>query len=223
MKTKIFVLSQLFACIAGFSQVDCATVSISPNVVYLDQDLDSAAFIAVEYTGSTDVSYSLCSFIFDDTSNINITDTAVTNGVDGSFIFEPFDGYEVTYNNPDIPPGTVVNAQFHIYHGALGDPNAASIDCYVPITFVINANLNVDAPEFTQLLIYPNPSAGELWLDNSFGDYDVSLYDTTGRLMHKTHCTEKKSQLDVSQLSPGMYSLLIVKDGNSAAKKFLKY
>jgi len=130
------VVLLLFCAINTSAQSVCDSVSISPDTVHINQLTDQAAFIDVIYTGQNDVSYAICAFIFTDSSNMDINDLAVTNGLAGPFTFSPDGGYDIIYNNPSIPPNTIVNGFFYIYNNGISSP---AIDCLLPVTFIVNS------------------------------------------------------------------------------------
>ncbi len=57
--------------------------------------------------------------------------------------------------------------------------------------------------------VYPNPTNGELFLENVSTDMNIRLYDRTGRTVISKRAGENLVKLDVSDLPQGMYFLHI--------------
>jgi beta-glucanase (GH16 family) len=74
----------------------------------------------------------------------------------------------------------------------------------------------------TDLAIYPNPIDGEINIlsTNSFAGGQVKVLDAMGREVLSTSLTSDK--INVSNLSSGVYTLMISSDGTSAVKRFVK-
>lgn len=63
--------------------------------------------------------------------------------------------------------------------------------------------------------IYPNPTDGILHIEiNNLGNtaYSISVIDVMGRTVHRSQASEKKVQLNLSELGSGVYYLLIGND-----------
>lgn len=73
--------------------------------------------------------------------------------------------------------------------------------------------------------LYPNPTIGELtidWLNDE--DVDATIVSTLGQIVKKYRFpSNTKVKLDVSELSPGFYSLVIKNKSNQTlSQKFVK-
>jgi hypothetical protein len=212
------ILLFLFA-IKTSAQSVCDSVSISPDTVYINQLTDVAAFVDVIYTGQNDISYSTCSFIFPDSSNIDINYFAVSNGIAGPFVFSAPNGYQIVYNNPAIPANTIVNAFFHIYHDANPFP---AIDCQLPVTFIINSTTGLSEPVNTnRFSFFPNPVNRFLTIESTPGETELSIYDLPGKKLFSTVLRESKTTVDLSFLSRGIYMITTEKKNYKASKKLV--
>ena len=70
--------------------------------------------------------------------------------------------------------------------------------------------------------IYPNPVTSELKLSNisALQGGVVQIIDVTGHVVQSVNLTA--NSLDVSKLSPGVYTLVFTRDGNRITKRFVK-
>jgi hypothetical protein len=219
-KKLLSVLLFFLFAIKTSAQTVCDSVFISPDTVYINELTDVAAFVDVIYTGQNDVSYSTCSFIFPDSSNIDINYFAVSNGVAGPFVFSAPNGYQIIYNNPAIPPNTIVNAFFHIYHDAIPFP---AIDCQLPVTFIINSTTGLaeQPANTTRFNFFPNPASSLLTIEGASGETELSIYDLPGKKLFSTVLRESKTTLDLSFLSKGIYIITTEKNNYKEAKKLV--
>ena len=72
--------------------------------------------------------------------------------------------------------------------------------------------------------IYPNPSNDLLTITGNPGSYRVDVIDLTGSVIITTEITTDRFQLDVSNLSQGVYLLRVIDSENGCTEilKFLK-
>ena len=87
---------------------------------------------------------------------------------------------------------------------------------------ILNGNVSVPSLEETSLLIYPNPTSGNLNVFGLSGEGEsirISVYDNLGRLVFNEKRTAK-TELDVnlSELTNGMYQL-VLNQGQSNIRK----
>lgn len=203
-----------------YSQSICDSVYISPNIVYLNQLEDTAAYVELTFTGESDISYSFISFIFPDSNYIDINEFAITNGVSGPFTYVPFGGYPIIYNNPNIPSNTIVNAQMHIYHGGKPSP---TIDCYMPVTFIINSTTGInESHNNVQFQLFPNPVNNFLFIEGGISGVELSIYDLVGRKVLGRTLTSSSSFIDIAKFSEGIYIVVMKNNNISMTRKILK-
>ena len=89
--------------------------------------------------------------------------------------------------------------------------------CYSTLSVEKNKNLNT----FT---LYPNPVRGELLVeqDNS-SSYTLSIYNLSGKLVYKYYnLSESVEKLNVSNVKPGLYFVVINQNNFLITDKFLK-
>ena len=71
--------------------------------------------------------------------------------------------------------------------------------------------------------VYPNPSEGEVFVqqDDFSGDVTLKVYDLTGKLQKSAILIESLSRVDLSTLSKGTYLVALEKNGNVKTKKLI--
>ncbi len=72
--------------------------------------------------------------------------------------------------------------------------------------------------------IYPNPSTDNLniQLPTGISKAEVKLFDLTGKLLKSINITSAKNEIDVKNLSAGMYLLKMNADGKTGLQRFIK-
>lgn len=72
--------------------------------------------------------------------------------------------------------------------------------------------------------IYPNPASGLLTVEYPLSQSRalISIYDMSGRVIHKEYTKTKKTQLQIGALKVGIYTLTVFDGANTASKKFVK-
>ncbi len=73
------------------------------------------------------------------------------------------------------------------------------------------------------LSVYPNPANQSITIDNASGEItNISVHDITGRLVKQSTVNTAVTQLDVSALPIGVYTVLAnLRDGNSSIQKLV--
>lgn len=77
---------------------------------------------------------------------------------------------------------------------------------------------DVENVEFTNLLVYPNPTNGLLNISDNISD--VVVYDIAGRKVYSQNVVD--STIDLSHLDSGNYLVVVKKDGNLIKSKIIK-
>lgn len=207
MLKKLLIPLALLLFNYGGAQTICDSVSIAPDTFYITQGTDTVVFDTLTFTGQSDISYSTCYFHFPDTSYITINEIAVSNGISGPFTFTKWDGYKIIYKNPTIPPGTIVNGFYKVYHNAIPNP---AIDCSLPVTFIINSVTEIPQHNAVQdITIYPNPATDliSINLPSNYSNPQLSIYNLTGQLLSQKPITS--TQIPITELRNGMYIFVI--------------
>lgn len=71
-----------------------------------------------------------------------------------------------------------------------------------------------------RLYIYPNPVRNTLFIGGVLNAFNVKVYSSVGQLVM---AVSNQTQLDVHQLSNGIYYLLLEEDGETVNRSFVKY
>lgn len=218
IKNFLLLFPLLFSSVT-YSQSICDSVYVTPEIVYINQLKDTTAYIEFTFTGESDISYSAIWFEFPDSSNIDINQMAITNGISGPFTYSY--NYTVIYNNLNIPPNTIVNALVRVYHGGIPEP---TIDCTLPLTFIVNSTTGITNSNTTnnnfKFNIFPNPANNFLFFESDVSNYELSIYDLSGRRVLNRTLTNASSFIDISKLSEGIY-ILVMKNNNAIGNNAL--
>ncbi|MEN0003156.1 MAG: PKD domain-containing protein [Bacteroidota bacterium] len=71
----------------------------------------------------------------------------------------------------------------------------------------------------SEVLVFPNPTSGVLWLENLAGVETIQLLDISGRPLQQVEVLQDKQQLDLTNLSSGIYLVVLrSKQGNRLFK-----
>lgn len=95
--------------------------------------------------------------------------------------------------------------------------NAMLSSCYSTLSVEKNKNLNT----FT---LYPNPVRGELLVEqDNLSSYTLSIYNLSGKLVYKYYnLSESVEKLNISNVKPGLYFVVINQNNFLITDKFLK-
>jgi len=117
----------------------------------------------------------------------------------------------------DAIPNSAISSPVTVA-AAVGSNEFWNDDIYLP-----GATINVgpqgifNAPETEQLSIYPNPSNGLFGLDLKDTEFtnsaEIIVFDNTGRKVYQSMVQNNKMQIDLSNVSTGIY-MLQVREGN---------
>jgi hypothetical protein len=150
-------------------------------------------------------------------------------------IFAPIGGILGSNNNmientrclPDMYDTTIIRCYTYNYwsftyneYGLLetetfyNRPTPSSLIKYKQICDIITTP-NIEFTE--QILIYPNPTIGQLRITNFELGKNIEIYDITGRMVYQTNkpTNQQTTTIDISHLQAGIY---ILKVGNEIAK-----
>lgn len=141
------------------------------------------------------------SFIFED---IMLPDSNVNEPASNGFIL-----YSIGVK-PNLPMGTVVENTAYIYFD-MNPPVITNTKVHTFDTLTLTNSL-AELDDFRNILIYPNPFDGSLTIrmEDMHSPYRVEVYDLAGRCRYRSLTTsEKQVQLDLQQLSKGLYLIEI--------------
>jgi len=101
-------------------------------------------------------------------------------------------------------------------------------DGYVVTNFEIETDgvLGSDDIFSNSFSVYPNPASEVVVIQSNevFSDFEITLYDMNGRLLYSetNAANSNRLQLDVSELSSGMYLLRINSEEKTTVKQLVK-
>ncbi len=216
MKRILALLLFVPVCFSN-AQTICDSVTVTPDTAYIYQLTDISITMTLTFTGQQDISYSYLFFEFPDSSNMDINVMAVTNGIPGPFVF--VHEYDIIYNNPAIPPNTIVNCSFRVFHPGIPDP---TIDCYKPVTFIINSSTGISSPLCPllsdRISVFPNPFNDLINIKANENELmEIILYDVLTRKIFNQSFTNSIS-LNTEQFANGIY-IYEIRNKNGVIKK----
>ncbi|HXR80329.1 MAG TPA: T9SS type A sorting domain-containing protein, partial [Saprospiraceae bacterium] len=86
---------------------------------------------------------------------------------------------------------------------------------YYPFQTALDAE-----PLASNFTIYPNPASSYVMIPAS---ESWAMYSSTGMVVMKSHRVDPYSQsIDVSQLIPGIYSIVVLYENRTSVEQFLK-
>lgn len=159
------------------------------------QLLDSSAFVTSRLTGN------VAEFIF---PNINLH-----SGGHGNILIK-------VKSKNTLVEGDSVSKRANIYF----DYNAP-IDTNLENT-IFQALSNPDTPLDESILVYPNPTKGNVNINCNTNIKSVQLFDVQGRLLQAEMVNENQTAIDMSAQSNGVYFLKIISDKGIGVKKIVR-
>ena len=91
--------------------------------------------------------------------------------------------------------------------------------CPKVVTFEVKSSAGLGSLSEIGFSIYPNPSNGEFTI-NGFDDYEIAIHDLSGKVIYSAK-VNNTAEIDLNNLSDGLYMLRIIKDGNSYLSKLI--
>jgi hypothetical protein len=207
----------------GVAQTHCDSMYAKPDTFYIAQASDTAIKIAFVYEGNEDLSYAPLSFYFPDSSLMQIKDGAVTPGISGPMEYSFHKGYRLTYNQPNIPPNTQVDAYFRVTKWLFSSQQP--LECDLPVTFVINSPVGKEKlPLAEHPSLFPNPANEQLVVQssNKQGFDRIRLYDKLGKFYIVHEHTSSTAMIDLSGLAAGTYFLVLEQNNMTITRKVVK-
>jgi hypothetical protein len=95
-----------------------------------------------------------------------------------------------------------------------------SANTSVTIKVDADSSLGVNDQNITNISIYPNPVVNKLFIQGLLDVSETSIYDVLGKLVLSQTISK---EIDVKQLSKGVYILKIIDGQKETVRKFIKY
>jgi len=127
------------------------------------------------------------------------------------------------WNSVDIPKssftGMVWDKLYQLKFDGTSGTNPS--DVYIDnIYFWKAATAGLDEPSLNSIKMHPNPAIGIVKFSTTLGDaLSVSVFDLLGKQVIPVQTI--KSELNISELNPGMYFVNMVQGASSVTKKLL--
>lgn len=123
-----------------------------------------------------------------------------------------------TLNVGKLPVGTYI-VNFTGYLSNRNDSCVRTISKYISDTFKVSETNGINYLPENKFTISPNPATTSLYITTTEKNYQVEIYDLTGRTYPTTL---SKDQIDISTLTAGIYLLRLKTEKGSIIKKFVK-
>lgn len=127
-----------------------------------------------------------------------------------------------TNGNADFLYGTNSNISYVVsatgYNSENGTLNLGTVD-YTEYV-VLENNININEVEQSQINLYPNPAND--FVSVSANDlYKISVYDITGKVIKVVQMSSNIQNIDLSQLTQGIYTFVFENNSNIEVKKVI--
>lgn len=136
----------------------------------------------------------------------------------------------VSYPYPASDLLNITNSSFgpifyyYFYDWKVQDVFDTCYSAIVPLTVnVQEINTSIISPNNNAgLSIYPNPASSFINIkNNNGGEFNIDLYDMSGRLLLEEKSKQTITILDISKLASGIYSVYMTKDGQKTNTKLV--
>lgn len=165
-----------------------------------------------------------------DSANQGEQVTSLITAVDSRFtLSSPSVSLSFTGNPSEVIDASIVNvlndSQLEAVFNIPADASAGSWDVHVDDMvliegFTVNLLSGIGDPLETLVQTFPNPASHLFFIENAAGA-DVTVFNTMGKNIVAQKITSEMQAIDISQLSPGIYIVRIMMNGNDRVEKLL--
>lgn len=223
--------------------IDANTATLKPNRV---NDLDpfwqtgnlfgnktmDASFFVNNNTTLVNTPFTFTGEVVSNNLDAEYAEKAFIRIFDGSFNLlreittdlTPGANFTLFYDNSEGAAGVNVQYGFNLV-GRNANPTPAFDAGYDALGSVVitQATLSLGDFEKESFAIFPNPAQNLVNIQNNQKNIEeIQLYDLTGRLLVNVRPESAFSQLNLSNLTNGLYLLKVTSDGKSVTKKIVK-
>lgn len=210
------------ACHSGGSSGVSAT--ISSNIPAEGYSLNTDYTITVNKSSSAAGGFQL---VAENSSNSKVGSFTAGSGSRVS-------GNRITHNNPNNSSWTFTwkspstdQGNIRFYSSVVianGDGSNGSADKAINISTNGASVLGVSEAKRLDFEMYPNPGSEKLTIQLPSGSDNakIEFYDAIGRLAMSQKITSSKKEINVNQLSKGIYILKVLSDNKIGSQKFIK-
>ena len=82
---------------------------------------------------------------------------------------------------------------------------------------------SVDSSDFETFKMYPNPINGNTLYFKTTKDININIYNALGQIVKSENISENKNNIDISNLSKGIFIIKINFGSTNISKKLIKY
>ena len=82
---------------------------------------------------------------------------------------------------------------------------------------------SVDSSDFETFKMYPNPTNGNTLYFKTTKDININIYNALGQIVKSENISENKNNIDISNLSKGIFIIKINFGSTNISKKLIKY
>lgn len=180
------------------------------NIGYIESGDYTTYQSSIETTGTYDVSFRIASNsqggtinILSDQTVIGVVDIPNTGG---------WQSWNTINTSVDLTSGTQdIRFSYSGGNGFLFNINSIEFSASV---------LSVDGFDLQDVVIFPNPAKTSISLIGLRKEHEFKITDLTGRVVKKVKLSNKITQVDVSELSNGLY--ILTENKTKAVLKFIK-
>jgi hypothetical protein len=225
MKAKIIALALILFFImdtkAQSPKANCNNLYLDTTVFYLYPQQDSVVSGNLFYNDTLITFYPLLELILQDTTFITSPNIMVLSALDSGFV-QPF-SFNLKFKTNTIPINTLVNALFHIFDSDM--PGDTIVDCYFPMSIIIQNPNSLSKTNEERFNIYPNPTSKQLNIEaaNKQVIQEISIKSIEGQQLYFRNANNIQETIDLSGFSNGIYVLKIKTYNQETVRKIVKY
>ena len=127
---------------------------------------------------------------------------------------------DVSYSISEVIAGTNANTLcvevVRIVYSGVSTPISKTPNC---AAFTINAPSNIVGVDLKEVNLYPNPVCNHLKIENLGNATDISIYSTTGQMVRTVSSAMESVEIDMTNLSAGVYFVKMQDGKNTITKK----
>jgi Secretion system C-terminal sorting domain len=225
MKTKIitsvFLLFFITKAKAQSSTADCNNLYLDTTIFYVYPQQDSTVYGNLFYNDTLITIYPTLELIIQDTTLITSPNIMVLSALDSGFV-KPF-SFNLKFKTNTFPNNTIINALFHIFDS--DTPGDTIVDCYFPISIIIQNPNSLSKIKNERFNIFPNPTSNQLNIDavNKQVIQTISIASIEGQQLYFRNVNSIQETIDLSGFSKGIYILKIKSNKEETVRRIVKY
>lgn len=127
-------------------------------------------------------------------------------------------------NGSTSPTFTIIESNPGIYtYSVIGSGTNGCVSNSIKLTITVNSCIGFNELDKLQVLLYPNPSSGQLILETGTDSYkEIEITDLNGKILIQTNTNELLKSLDINYLLPGLYFCKIRQNNYQNTIRFIK-